>query len=425
MKEMSSKFLVLDMFSGGGGLTEGFIRRSFDFLGHIEMESNAADTLETRLYYHELKKFGNEDLYKQYYRGDLERDQFVQLIKESGIEIPPVYNKELSVSTNPAIIRDLKKTLEKKYHRIDVDVIIGGPPCQSFSLAGRGKNKEKAFADPRNYLYRHYLRFLKEFQPKLFIFENVPGLTSAKKGTIFNNVISGCSRIGYHLDTTAHILNASDFGVMQDRERVIFIGWKKGNSHLQYPDFSKTRPEGTIKDLLMDLPVLQAGEGTDDFQKYRKVHPSKYLNEKIRNNYGGIRHHQARTHNKRDREIYRIAIEKWNEKGHRMNYNELPDDLKTHKNRHSFIDRYKVVNKKSVSHAVLAHLAKDGHYFIHPDIKQARSLTVREAARIQSFPDDYLFEGPRSAKYVQIGNAVPPLMSEGIAAKIREMLNEM
>jgi DNA (cytosine-5)-methyltransferase 1 len=422
---MNSDFLVLDMFSGGGGLTEGFIRRSFDFVGHIEMDRNAADTLETRLLYHQLDATEKNYLYKQYYCGEIGREELFHSAAETGIDIPRIINKELSATTNNSIIQYLKRNLRTIHHRSDVDVIIGGPPCQSFSLAGRGKNKAREHADPRNFLYRHYLRFLKEFQPKLFIFENVPGLMSAKKGTIFNNVISGCSRIGYHLDKTAHILNASDFGVMQDRERVFFIGWKNGNSHLQYPEFTKARPEGTIKDLLIDLPVLQAGEGSDDFQKYRKGRPSKYLTEKIRNNYGGIRHHQARTHNERDREIYRIAIEKWNENGHRLNYNELPDDLKTHKNRHSFIDRYKVVNKKSVSHAVLAHLAKDGHYFIHPDIKQARSLTVREAARIQSFPDDFLFEGPRSAKYVQIGNAVPPLMAEGIAEKIREMLNEM
>jgi len=422
---MKSSYLVLDLFSGGGGLTEGFIRQSFDFLGHIEMDRNAADTLETRLYFHELKKKGHETLYEQYYREDITRDQFIQQATDVGIEIPKIINKELSVSSNHEIIRDLRKTLEKKYHRSDVDVIIGGPPCQSFSLAGRGKNRERASTDPRNYLYRHYLRLMKEFRPKIFVFENVPGLISAKKGSVFNNVVTGCSRLGYHLDDTPHILDAAGFGVLQERNRVIFIGWKNGSSHLRYPDFPKNRPEETVWEILNDLPELQAGDGTDKFQKYRKGRPTGYLSEKIRNSYGGIRHHQARMHNERDRGIYRIAVRKWNESGHRLNYNELPEDLKTHRNRHSFVDRFKVVDKNSISHAVLAHLAKDGHYFIHPDINQARSLTVREAARIQSFPDDYLFEGPRSAKYVQIGNAVPPLMAEGIAEKIKEMLDSL
>lgn len=425
---MSSKFLVLDMFSGGGGLTEGFIRRSFDFLGHIEMDRNAANTLETRLLYHQLSEAGKDNLYKQYYCEYIERDQFIHSIKDEGIELPPVINKELSDLTNDAIIHDLKKSLKEDHHGRIVDVIIGGPPCQSFSLAGRGKNGKKLqpHDDPRNYLYKHYLRFLKEFQPRLFIFENVPGLISAKKGTIFNDVKTGCGKVGYHLDEKANILNASDFGVMQDRERVIFIGWKKDDG-ISYPDFSdKRKPEGNILGLLSDLPDLQAGDGTDKIQHYNPGRPSKYLiNNKMRNNdYGGVRHHAARMHNERDRAIYRIAIEKWNESGHRLNYNELPKKLKSHRNRKSFLDRYKVVDGSSVSHAILAHLAKDGHYFIHPDYDQARSLTVREAARIQSFPDDYLFEGPRSAKYVQIGNAVPPLMAEGIAEKIEGMLGE-
>lgn len=423
---MNSEFLVLDMFSGGGGLTEGFIRHSFDFLGHIEMNKDAAETLETRLLFHELKKTGHEHIYEQYYRGDIERDQFVRKTQELGIANPVVINRELSDFSNDDIINNLKQNLKQNYLRTDVDVIIGGPPCQSFSLAGRGKNKEKAHTDPRNYLYLHYLRFLKEFQPKLFMFENVPGLISAKNGTIFNSVIHHCTKLGYHIDSTAHILNASDFGVLQDRDRIIFIGWKKENSHLEYPHFPKIRPEGKVWDLLKDLPKLQAGEGTDDFQRYKKGYSSKYVSlKKIRNNYGGIRHHNARRHNERDREIYRIAIDQWNKSEHRLHYDELPDYLKTHKNRHSFVDRYKVVNRKSVSHAVLAHLAKDGHYFIHPDPDQARSLTVREAARIQSFPDEYLFEGPRSAKYVQIGNAVPPLMAQGIAEKIKKMLNSL
>jgi DNA (cytosine-5)-methyltransferase 1 len=269
------------------------------------------------------------------------------------------------------------------------------------------------------------LHFLKQFSPDVFVFENVPGLISAKKGIIYKNFITACYELGYHLDEMPHILNASDFKVLQNRERIILIGWKKENP-LYYPEFPSDKSNKCVWDLLRDLPILQSGEGCDKLQPYRKVRPSSYLIEtNIRNGSKGIRHHIAKTHNERDREIYRIAIKKWIDTEKRLNYNELPENLKTHKNRKVFKDRFKVVSGFSYSHSILAHLARDGHYFIHPDINQARSLTIREAARIQSFPDNYIFEGSRSSKYIQIGNAVPPLMAEGIAGKIKKMLQEM
>ncbi len=133
--------------------------------------------------------------------------------------------------------------------------------------------------------------------------------------------------------------------------------------------------------------------------------------------------HQSRQHNERDIMIYKMAIELWNNGQQRLNYNELPDELKTHRNRTSFLDRYKVVGGDLDScHTILAHLSKDGHYFIHPDIDQHRSITVREAARIQSFPDNYFFEGARSAQFVQVGNAVPPLMAKAIGTEISKLL---
>ena len=120
--------------------------------------------------------------------------------------------------------------------------------------------------------------------------------------------------------------------------------------------------------------------------------------------------------------VYKYAINQWNTEGVRLKYPELPERLKTHKNTKSFLDRFKVVNGKGISHTVVAHIAKDGHYYIHPDIQQCRSISVREAARIQSFPDDFYFEGSRTAAFTQIGNAVPPLMAFAIAQKIKELL---
>lgn len=149
----------------------------------------------------------------------------------------------------------------------------------------------------------------------------------------------------------------------------------------------------------------------------------------IRTKKDVLTHHVSRPNKERDITIYKKAIELWNNGHQRLNYNDLPDELKTHKNRKAFLDRFKVVEgDQPCCHTVLAHISKDGHYFIHPDINQHRSITVREAARIQSFPDNYFFEGPRTAQFVQIGNAVPPLMAReiayGIASQLRgELLN--
>jgi DNA (cytosine-5)-methyltransferase 1 len=178
-----------------------------------------------------------------------------------------------------------------------------------------------------------------------------------------------------------------------------------------------------VSSLLEDLPLLGPGEGSEGPQSYRRP-PTEYLKEaKIRSEKDLLIQHNARNHNERDREIYRRAITTWNNEQRRIRYDELPEELKTHKNRKSFKDRFKVVEAdRKYSHGILAHISQDGHYFIHPDINQGRSLTVREAARIQSFPDNFKFEGCRKSQYRQIGNAVPPLMAEGIAHAIKEML---
>jgi len=423
--KMVSDFVVLDLFSGGGGLTEGFVRQSFDFVTHIEKDPYAVNTLQTRLIYHNLKALGKEEIYQEYYRGNSSREVFLQLAAAATGQKPPIINQEISKFTEGSILAEIQSELHARFDRKTVDVIIGGPPCQAYSLVGRGKDENGMRNDPRNYLYRYYLHFLQVFKPEIFVFENVPGLLSAKKGKIYRSFLHGCSDLGYHLDDDPHILNACNFGVLQNRNRVIFIGWKKEHP-LSYPDFPQIRSEENINGLLRDLPELHAGEGTDAIQPYNEKRPSPYLiSSKIRSSDEGIRHHKARVHNENDKEIYKIVIKTWNASRQRLHYDELPERLKTHENRQVFRDRFKVVDGNSYSHAILAHLGKDGHYFIHPDLNQIRSLTVREAARIQSFPDDYLFEGPRYAKYVQIGNAVPPLMAEGIAKKIRNMLNEL
>jgi len=421
---MASQHLVLDMFAGAGGLTEGFFRNNFNIVSHIEMNAHAAETLSTRALYHALCGKGCKDLYFRYYNQEITREEFLEECETLGINETGVMNCELSPDTEKSIFKNVSDRLSE-FDRDSVDVIIGGPPCQAYSLIGRGRDPDQMRNDPRNHLYLHYLRFIDEFRPEIFVFENVPGLISAKKGEIYSDFLKRIDALGYYTRPEPQILNAQHFGVLQNRKRVIFIGWKKEHD-FQYPEFSQNENQYRVWDLLTDLPKIEPGEGTDGPQRYRAGRPSEYLMKYgIRKDQKFIRHHIARPHIDRDREIYRIAIRRWNENKKRLHYTELPEELKTHKNQASFLDRYKVVNGDGISHAVVAHLSRDGHYFIHPDIHQARSLTVREAARLQSFPDDYLFEGPRTAQYVQIGNAVPPLMSEGIAVEIRNLLKNI
>lgn len=419
---MVSKKIVLDMFAGAGGLTEGFFRNNFNIVSHIEMNVHAARTLETRALFHALTEKGRQDIYYRYYDQEISREEFCEECRSLDVPDAGVIPRELSMET-------LGSTMDQVHARLDelnrktVDVIIGGPPCQAYSLIGRARDPESMRNDPRNNLYIHYLRFIEEFKPEVFVFENVPGLISARNGEIFSDFQKRIKSLGYYTPPEPRILNARDFGVLQNRERIIVIGWKK-EYDLDYPVFEPVEYQYKVWDLLKDLPELEPGEGTDGPQRYRVGMPSEYLKRyQIRDGHEYVRHHIARIHNERDREIYRIAIRMWNGGKKRLRYNDLPECLKTHSNQSSFLDRFKVVDGDGFSHAIVAHLSKDGHYFIHPDINQARSLTVREAARIQSFPDNYLFEGPRTAQFVQIGNAVPPLMAAGIAQGIEKMLD--
>ena len=170
-----------------------------------------------------------------------------------------------------------------------------------------------------------------------------------------------------------------------------------------------------IKDLFYDLPQLKDGETNNNY----KLSSNKCLQDlKIRDdNWDVLTYNQSRTLNENDKEIYKICINNKN-----IKYHELPENLIKHNNKQSFLDRFKVVDYNKPSHTMVAHISKDGHHYIHPDIKQCRSLTVREAARIQSFPDDYYFESSRTSAYKQIGNAVPVFMAEQIAKKIKESL---
>lgn len=415
----------LDLFAGAGGLSEGFTRAGFEPVAHVEMDTAACFTLKTRAAYHWLKKEKKLEIYHRYLKQEITRDQFYSEIPASVLET--VLNYEISDETIPSIFNDIDSSLKGE----KLDLIIGGPPCQAYSLVGRSRSENRMVGDKRNYLYRLYAEFLKKYEPKYFVFENVLGLLSAKDedGTFhFDNMRKLFKEYGY--STEFRILNASDYGVLQNRKRVILIGCR-GEASGFYPEIATVKSNCTVNELLRDLPPLPAGSGvvtpvtTLPYQgEYLYQSGIKEANEET------VTLHQSRPNKDQDLEIYRIVAETWNTEKKRVAYTDLPERLRTHHNDRCFLDRFKVVaGDLPCAQTVVAHIARDGHYFIHPDVEQNRSLTPREAARIQTFPDNYFFESKsgkpsRTLAYKQIGNAVPVCLAYNIAKAIVPCFSE-
>lgn len=409
------KLTFIDLFAGAGGLSEGFVTNGFIPIAHVEMNPEAANTLKTRMCYHWLKNTDGS-VYQEYLKGIVSREQLYQSVPKSILNT--VINKEMSEENLPDVFSIVDELMAKNAVNT-IDLVVGGPPCQAYSLVGRARSEDNMFNDPRNHLYKLYCKFLQRYRPEMFVFENVPGLLNASNGLYFSLIQQYFRNVGYELEY--RVLNASDFGVLQNRLRVILVGWRS-KLNLTYPELCMVNRSWVVGDLLDDLPPLQAGEsGTGYSEKSLKG----YLKEfELRTDNDILTWHITRPHIERDRQIYRLIINAWQNEHTRLKYTDLPEELCTHKNRTAFLDRFKVVARDlPVCHTITAHLSKDGHYFIHPDFYQARSISVREAARIQSFPDNYFFEGSRTAAFTQIGNAVPPLMAMGIADAIRKILS--
>lgn len=414
-------FNFIDLFAGAGGLSEGFIQAGFEPIAHVEIENSACNTLRTRSAFHYLKTNNKYKTYISYLKGEITRDQLYQSLPKGILD--SVVNLSIGDENNKIIQEKIDKYLGSK----KIDLIIGGPPCQAYSLVGRSRSKTKMEGDPRNYLFIQYAEYLEKYNPKMFVFENVLGLKSAKGGHYLKEMESIFNQKGYQIKL--HTLEARNFGVLQNRKRIIILGWQKDRK-ISIPKLEEIAIESKylVKDLLNDLPIIKAGEGADRFLNY-KTETTEYLQSyALRNGIDILTQHIARPHSEQDKEIYKIAVQKWKKKQERLNYNDLPEQLKTHQNRTSFFDRFKVVAADlPYSQTVVAHIAKDGHYYIHPDIDQNRSISVREAARLQAFPDDYYFEGEkeganRTAAFKQIGNAVPPLMAKKIAEELFKVL---
>ncbi|TCN66466.1 DNA cytosine methyltransferase [Acetobacteroides hydrogenigenes] len=415
----------IDLFSGAGGLSEGFIRAGFTPIAHVEIDKAACNTLRTRAAFHYFRRENNLTPYINYLKNKITRTELYALVPQ--IEIESVINTPIGNDTNRTIFERIDNLREAK-NQAEIDLIVGGPPCQAYSVAGRSRDENKMVGDSRNFLFVEYAKYLEYYHPRFFVFENVIGLRSAKtpKGVRYLDMMLALfAEKGYRAEY--RVLEAKDFGVLQNRRRIIIIGKRNGEEGF-YPEFEKINLDVTVSEIFKDLPELDAGAGSFFETKYKPYNGNYLFDAHIRNGLDFTTLHIARPNAEQDKEIYKIAVQKWNKNHERLNYNDLPSYLKSHNNVKSFTDRFKVVaGDLNHSQTIVAHICKDGHYYIHPDIKQNRSITPREAARLQSFPDDYYFEGvtekpSRTAAFKQIGNAVPPLMAEKIATKIIDLL---
>ncbi|MBR4561975.1 MAG: DNA cytosine methyltransferase [Bacteroidales bacterium] len=408
------KYSTIDLFAGCGGLMDGFMQEGgYNTLACVEWELFPCDTLANRL----EKKWHHRDAKKEVIRFDIQRTE--ELIHGFNDD---EYGKH--------------EGLDKLIGNRKVDIIIGGPPCQAYSLAGRIRDPHGMRDDYRNYLFESYIRILKHYRPSFFVFENVVGMLSAAPDgmPIVEKISKAFVEAGYQIidDFKNAVYDVADFGIPQHRKRVIIFGVdqdleKKEQGicqkllddfyKIRMPFFKKKAKQRTVKDAIADLPIIV---------------PSKDIIKKDGHKYshipidgGGVMNHIPRFHSERDQHIFAMLGE--DIASGRNEYVSI-DALKAlytkMTGKKSNIHKYYVLRWNEPSNTIPAHLYKDGMRHIHPDPKQARSITVREAARLQTFADDFEFLGPMMAQYKMIGNAVPSDFAKIIAKAIHELIEK-
>ena len=448
-------FYAIDLFAGCGGLSEGFKQGGFEIIAQVEMDRWSCETLRTRHLYQGLKATGNGYLYRQYLMGRIRREDILEQFPDLSESISHrVIQATLGEDGTEPILQKIEAS--RSYHGAPrFHVLLGGPPCQPYSLAGRSRDPFRMENDGRHYLYRHYLEILERLQPDFFLYENVPGLFTARAEgkEIFIHILQDFSSLTPRYEITppleevfeepfSYILNSADFHIPQIRKRLILIGYRKSLEcenpgiknifrQLQKLVLKNRKTERlTVEDAIGDLPPLKPGEGSDGwFGPYNSNINLNPYQRSMRRDSPGILNHKARTHMKSDLERYRFFIEHHRNGNGAARLNDLieerPDLIPRHRHLDKFLDRFRVQWWNSPASTITAHICRDGHYYIHPDINQCRSFTVREAARCQSFPDNYKFEGPRTEQFRQVGNAVPPQLARVIAHVIVRELNKI
>jgi len=523
---MENRIQVIDLFAGPGGLGEGFSAYKNDSGDHpfkielsIEKEASAHKTLRLRAFYRQFPDGKAPKVYYDFLAGKLGNDP-------EAIYKEPEYRKEAQAAATEARQFTLGED-NKPIHKAINDaldgylkpwVLIGGPPCQAYSVVGRARNTGKtgydAEKDHRNFLYKEYLKVIAKFRPAVFVMENVKGLLSAKVGgvsmfeeirrdlqcpakalgsddliaeyTIFSLTTENSDSFDSTLDPTDFVIRSELYGVPQARHRVILLGIRNDYARNVTPGTLTRVNPINVKNIIDDLPKLRSGlsKSEDTFENWKRsiqrgidktineiyrsgrdklaermekavqtigknkldrgsnwsakitngVNPSvgKTLRDWYRDPAGwkGVCNHDTRSHMAEDlhRYLFCACFGKEYKSGEKFTPKviDFPKSLAPdHVNWESghFIDRFRVQNGSRVATTITSHISKDGHYFIHYDPYQCRSLTVREAARVQTFPDNYFFVGNRTQQYVQVGNAVPPYLARMIAEIVENILN--
>ena len=490
MIAMKKTIKIIDLFAGPGGLGEGFSSYSlnkstpFKIAISIEKEPFAHQTLSLRSFYRQFKSAPSE--YYDYIQGKIDREKLFSLFPKQALKVEKeTWQAELGGENFPhkIVVDKIRSQISKN----EECILIGGPPCQAYSLVGRSKmGKRDGFqSDPRHTLYKEYLNIIGEFKPSIFVMENVKGILSSKLNgeLIFNQILDDLKnpqkainpeRVRFRKGDTYSIysfvtgketeagnskdfvIKSEEYGIPQARHRVILLGIRNDITATPEP-LSKQEETVNVKDVIKDLPRLRSGlskleDNHDNWEQEIKKHnnsaevypslsrgdnfiksntiPKTYCDWYYDPKLGGVLNHETRSHISADLHRYHYIASYAQKKSVSPKLEDLPVKLlPKHKNvkaaigkKSLFNDRFRVQKASSPATTITSHISKDGHYFIHYDPKQCRSLTVREAARIQTFPDNYKFEGPRTSQYHQVGNAVPPLLAKKIAEVVYALL---
>lgn len=405
------QYNIIDLFAGCGGLLEGFLRNDhkiYNPIASIEWEKDPLENLKNH-----LKTYWNhQNVDEKCIRMDIQRTD----------ELFEGYSNDKEYGSSIG----LDKILEKNGGKLDL--IIGGPPCQAYSVAGRVRDQNGMKEDYRNYLFESYLKVVNRYKPKLFVFENVPGMLSACPGgqSVTKLISKAIKDIGYDVleNFKEAQIDMADYGVPQARKRIIIIGlskdYYKDSCDLLNKFYQEILPKYKVQnkvtswDAIKDLPKHIPSDSEFTYNKRKFSHKFPLNTED---------NHLPRYQNKEDIEIFKKLAEDI-EKGTGLYKTSVAKNQlyfqRTGKN--TKVHKYHVLEKNKPSTTILAHLYKDGLRFIHPDSKQARTITVREAARLQSFGDDYKFISSQGSNYKMIGNAVPPHFSYILSKALEEIL---